>query len=177
MTTLTFTMPIEYRSCSLTYDTPIKEYLSIRDWGKAGNIRDLNIKWYMPGEKEVACVQSLLNHYLVPELERLNAYASGSVVLTRHELRRTFKIILASLGCHTVLPLWKEPAMNLIDSVIEPWAFELIVGSQLSVTMPDGSNVRKTVADVIHKVQKKILEIDESDTKSIYSIIHVRIKY
>lgn len=62
---------------------------------------------------------------------------------------------------------------NRIDSVVEPWEFELIVGTSHSISMPDGSNVRKTVADCLHDVQKRILEIDEGDTKSIQIITQV----
>lgn len=41
--------------------------------------------------------------------------------------------------------------------------------------MPDGSNVRKTIIDVLHKLQVKLLRDDEGDTKSFRSIIHVSI--
>lgn len=58
---------------------------------------------------------------------------------------------------------------------MDPWAFELIVGGPHIVTMPDGSNVRKTIADTVHEVQKKILEVDEGDTLSIRKIILVKI--
>lgn len=39
--------------------------------------------------------------------------------------------------------------------------------------MPDGSNIRKVVADLMHKVQTKLLKSDEGDTKSIQNIVHV----
>lgn len=60
-----------------------------------------------------------------------------------------------------------------VDSVLDPWAFHLIVGGPHIVTMPDGSNVRKTVADIVHDVQKRILEVDEGDTLSIQNVVQV----
>lgn len=57
--------------------------------------------------------------------------------------------------------------------MLDPWAFNLIVSDTHAVNMPDGSNVRKVIADTMHRVQKKVLELDEGDTKSIHNIIHV----
>lgn len=62
-----------------------------------------------------------------------------------------------------------------VDSAIEPWAFELIVSGPYTVTMPDGRNVRKVIADVICDVQKFIQTHDEGDTISITCIIQVSI--
>lgn len=61
-----------------------------------------------------------------------------------------------------------------VDSNLKPWAFQLIVGGPYIVTMPNGRNVRKVIADVVHDVQKRILEVDEGDTKSIKNIVNVR---
>lgn len=60
-----------------------------------------------------------------------------------------------------------------VESNLKPLPFHLIVGGPHDVTMPDGRNVRKTIADVIHAVQQKILQTDEGDTKSIKNIISV----
>lgn len=63
--------------------------------------------------------------------------------------------------------------ISRVESVLDPWEFELIVGGPYNVMMPDGRNIRKAIADCLHKVQKKILEIDEGDTKSIQNIVTV----
>jgi hypothetical protein len=39
--------------------------------------------------------------------------------------------------------------------------------------MPDGSNVRKMVADTMHRLQEKLLLCREDDTKSFFSLIVV----
>ncbi|KRT85387.1 hypothetical protein AMK59_1215, partial [Oryctes borbonicus] len=170
---LSFTQPNEDRSVSQSLDLDVKDFLPIRSWGCPGDLNDLNIDWYSPGEKEVDCVQSIINKYLLPELEKLQKYSTGQVTLTRDDLHRSLKIIISLLGAQSVLPLWKEPALQLVDSAIEPWAFELIVGGPHIVTMPDGRNIRKVIADVICDVQKYIQIHDEGDTISITSIIHI----
>ncbi|KAF5303620.1 hypothetical protein FQA39_LY09867 [Lamprigera yunnana] len=173
MTSLSFSQPLEYRSCSKSYDVPITEFLTIREWGEAGNIKNLNISWYVPGETELECIKMLLYKYLLPELEILDKYSLGEVVLERKQLNSHLRIVSAILACQSVLPLWKEPAIQLMDSVLDPWAFELTIGVTQTINMPDGRNVRKVIADTIHNVQKKILEIDEGDTKSIHNIVYI----
>ncbi|KAK9752668.1 Proteasome-substrate-size regulator, mid region [Popillia japonica] len=170
---LSFTQPTEYRSMSESLDLDVKDFLPIRNWGCPGDLNNLNIHWYTPGEKEIACIQSVMDKYLVPELEKLQTYSTGKLALTRDELHRSLKIIISLLGAQSVLPLWKEPPLQLVDSAIEPWAFELIVSGPYTVTMPDGRNVRKVIADVICDVQKFIQTHDEGDTISITCIIQI----
>lgn len=56
---------------------------------------------------------------------------------------------------------------------MEPFAFNLIVINEGEVNMPDGSNVRKKITDVLHKTQAKLLEVDEGDTQSLQQIVNV----
>lgn len=56
---------------------------------------------------------------------------------------------------------------------MEPFAFNLIVINEGEVNMPDGSNIRKKITDVLHKTQAKLLEVDEGDTQSLQQIVNV----
>lgn len=161
------------RSSDQDYGTPVKDFLPIREWGKAQSIEDLKISWYVPKEKEIEAVQLLVNKYLIPELETLNQFASGDLKISRQELKCTLKIIISILSCHLLLPIWEEPAYKLVDSVLDPWAFNLIVIENGTVNMPDGSNIRKGIVNTLHRAQRKLLELDEGDTKSIQNIIHI----
>lgn len=87
--------------------------LLYRSWGCPGDLNNLNIHWYTPAEKEISCIQSIMNKYLVPELEKLEKYSAGQLTLTRDDLHRSLKIIISLLGAQSVLPLWKEPALQL----------------------------------------------------------------
>lgn len=60
-----------------------------------------------------------------------------------------------------------------MESVLDPWAFNLTVSGSDVVTMPDGRNVRKVIVDTLHRVQIKLLEIDEGDTQSVQYIVNV----
>lgn len=39
--------------------------------------------------------------------------------------------------------------------------------------MPDGSNVRQILVALMHKLQRKILDSAEDDTKSLFAVIAV----
>ncbi|XP_056636067.1 proteasome activator complex subunit 4-like [Diorhabda sublineata] len=173
MSSLTNIQPTEARSCSIDYSTPVKDFLAIREWGKAQEIKDLKISWYVPGMKEVEAAQNLLARYLMPELEKLEKYSNGEENFTRHELKRSLKIIISILSCQPLLPMWEEDVIPLVETVLEPWTFNLKVSGCGTVTMPDGSNVRKAIVTILHKLQKRLMEVDEGDTQSIQNIINI----
>ncbi|XP_072396223.1 proteasome activator complex subunit 4-like [Diabrotica undecimpunctata] len=173
MSSLTNIQPTEIRSSAVDYSTPIKDFLSIREWGKAQQIKDLKISWYVPGTQEVAAVQNLLERYLLPELQRLEKISSAEETITRLELKQSLKIVTSILSCQPLLPMWEEEVYPLVESVLEPWTFNLKVCGSGVVTMPDGSNVRKAIVAVLHKLQKALLDMDEGDTQSIQHIINI----
>ena len=107
LSSLTSVTPVEYRSVPGSFSKPIKDYLPIKvwmlyhlfsfvptsvmcigllwfqDWGKPGNPHDMQLKWYVPGNNEVACVQSLVSRYLPPELQCIENFILHDVQLTR----------------------------------------------------------------------------------------------
>lgn len=87
--------------------------LYFREWGKPQSIKDLKISWYVPGDKEIVLVQTFIDKYLIPEVNKLEDFASGKAILSREELRRSLKIIISTLASHAVLPIWKEPSIQL----------------------------------------------------------------
>nr|CAH7732828.1 unnamed protein product [Callosobruchus chinensis] len=173
MNSLTTTTAPEVRSSDTDYASHVKDFLPVREWGVAYQLSDIKISWYVPGPNEVQAVQQLLNKYLVPELQSLEKHTSGEITLSRQDLKQSLKIISSILFCHQLLPIWEEPVYHLVDSVLEPWAFNLKVCNSDPITMPDGRNVRKTIVDVLHNLQKKLLECDEGDTQSIQNIIDI----
>jgi hypothetical protein len=54
-----------------------------QDWGKPENPYRMQLKWYVPGNNEVSCVQSLISRYLPPELQRIEKFISDELQLTR----------------------------------------------------------------------------------------------
>lgn len=85
-----------------------------RKWGVPEKINELNISWYMPGVKEINCVQDLLNKFLLPELETLTKYANGEISFSREYLRRSLRIVVSVLAAQIVFPMWDEPPLQLL---------------------------------------------------------------
>lgn len=50
----------------------------------------------------------------------------------------------------------------------------ITLGVKGEVKMPDGSNIRLVLAQTMNRLQKKILECAEDDTKSLFAVIQVR---
>ncbi|CAH1108407.1 unnamed protein product [Psylliodes chrysocephalus] len=173
MSSLTNIQPTEIKSCATDYSKPVEEFLPIREWGKAEEIKDLKISWYVPGKEEVEAVQNLLGRYLMPELHKLENHSTGEKILPRQELKQSLKIIISILSCQSLLPMWDEEVYPLVETVLDPWTFNLKVNGSGVVTMPDGSNVRKAIVNIIHKLQKRMLEVDEGNTQSIQNIINI----
>lgn len=111
--TLTWCTPSESKSCSQDYSLPVKDFLSIRKWGKAEKCENLNITWYVPGNDEINCVQQLVNKYLVPELEKINKFSNDEYNFERQELQQSLFIIVAILAGQVVFPIWNEEPCNL----------------------------------------------------------------
>nr|CAD7425108.1 unnamed protein product [Timema monikensis] len=167
-------VPLDYRSLPHPLDKPVKEYLPIRDWAKPGNINNLGLLWYVPGKEELACVQDIVSTYLPEELSTINKYINGDMTLTREELKRSLLIVISLLECKSLLPLWDEPPIKLMESYLPTAPFTLTFGPRDKfVTMPDGSNIRKTVADTMHRLQEKMLKDAEDDTKSFFNLVAI----
>ncbi|XP_075223188.1 proteasome activator complex subunit 4A-like isoform X2 [Lycorma delicatula] len=165
--------PTEYCISSAGTDAPISEHLPIRAWGKSGDIHNLNISWHFPDEYDLNEVQRLISKYLPPELERLEKYVKNEITLTREELQCSLSIVMAVLNCGHLLPDWDEPPISLIESYQPPLHSSVTLGIIGKLTMPDGSNVRKTVVFAISSLQEKLMSCAEDDTKSFFSIINI----
>ncbi|KAL3286253.1 hypothetical protein HHI36_000763 [Cryptolaemus montrouzieri] len=173
MSTLATTQPIERKSSNKSYSSHVKDFLPVREWGYSIQAKELKVDWYTPGEPEIQTIQLLTNKYLTPELDKMNKYCSEQLTLSRSELRNSLKIINAVMAAHTVLPIWEESPVMLTDTIAPVPEFQAAETKIYNVTLADGSNVRKTIADTMHKVQKRLLSLDEGDTKSLFVIANL----
>ncbi|KAL0179507.1 hypothetical protein M9458_024949, partial [Cirrhinus mrigala] len=71
------TYPTDYCSVPGGFNRPLQEYLPIKDWGRPGDLWNLEIKWHVPSAEETAFVFYVLDLLLQPELQRLQRYAQG----------------------------------------------------------------------------------------------------
>ena len=67
---------------------------------------NIAVEWYIPGEKEIAAVNFLLQRYLAPILNDLSLFSSGELSLDNETLQRTLKLVLK--------------IVNAISEMIEP---------------------------------------------------------
>ena len=51
--------------------------IPIRDWGRPGNFRTLNIDWHVPSEEEVAETTRIVRKFAAKHLEALRRFAGG----------------------------------------------------------------------------------------------------
>lgn len=61
-----------------------KKCLSLlQDWGKPGDLWNLDIQWHVPSSEEINFAFYLLDTFLQPELTRLEHYATGKLEMSR----------------------------------------------------------------------------------------------
>lgn len=62
----------------------IKKYLYLlQDWGKPGDLWNLDIQWHVPSSEEISFAFYLLDTFLQPELTRLELYTLGELEMSR----------------------------------------------------------------------------------------------
>lgn len=73
---LTFFYPIEARSTPQVLDfadeNAFKSYLPIHDWGKYGDLKNLNINYHIPSEQELKHALDFVQFYIKQSIENLN---------------------------------------------------------------------------------------------------------
>ena len=56
---------------------------AIQDWGKPGDLFNLNIQWHIPSREEKLLAKDLLDMFLQPELTKLERFVDESLTLSR----------------------------------------------------------------------------------------------
>ncbi|XP_039282651.1 proteasome activator complex subunit 4 isoform X2 [Nilaparvata lugens] len=164
---------VDYSISSKGTSDDISQVLPIREWGKSGDVNNLNMEWNYPGDEELKEAQRLLIKYLIPELERINKHVSDETSLTRDELHRTLQTILEVFECDRFLPSITGKKRDMIHSFIEMADLKVSLGENGFITMPDGSNVKEAIARTIKCLQDKLMTNAEDDTKSLFYVIDI----
>uniref|UniRef100_A0A8C8M8K3 Uncharacterized protein n=1 Tax=Oncorhynchus tshawytscha TaxID=74940 RepID=A0A8C8M8K3_ONCTS len=142
--------PTEYCSVPGGFQQPTQDYLPIKDWGRPGDLWNLNIQWHVPRMEETSFVFYVLDLILQPELLRLQRYAQGERDMTRDDVLQSLSIVQhCLLGAGSLLPLLQG----------EP--------------IPELENYRDAICRVMRQLLHHILEHSEDDTKSLFSIIKI----
>ncbi|KAI1887190.1 hypothetical protein AGOR_G00203600 [Albula goreensis] len=166
------TYPTEYCSVPGGFQRPLQEYLPIKDWGRHGDLRNLQVQWHVPSAEEMEFVFYLLDLLLKPELLRLQRHARGEEDMSRDDVLQSLAIVQhCLLGAGSMLPpLEGQRVTGLVSSMVSLEETKLYVGMEYDRSR---ENYRETVCTVMRELLHYILEHSEDDTKSLFSIIKI----
>lgn len=163
----------DVRTVPEAFTMPLKDFLPVRHWGRKMS-RDEEFDWFVPGETERALCEKLIHRYLLPIIERFEAYNRDEAEISRDDMCLNLLVITGILKCHNFLSNWTEEPIMQVKTVTKIKPIELTLGlDNLDVTMPNGANIRLTLINLLHKLQAKILEKSEDDIKSLKQLLMV----
>lgn len=81
LSSLSTITPWQYRSSERDYNDP--NYPYVREWGQSVDLDNFCIKWYIPGEEEIAAIQRIFSRYLTVQIVKLDRYCKDTSVLSR----------------------------------------------------------------------------------------------
>jgi len=166
--------PKEFKSVSHNLDSPVTEYLPIRDWGIPGNINNLDLQWHIPSQEELEVANELVETFLAPELQFFNSIGPGSETSKEDVLRRLCIISEVIAGSSTYLPNWTGDRVELgVKSQVPLTRFRCSVSSEKIEIKVQGKNVREAVHESMSHLLKYLNQHREDDTKSVFQVIKV----
>ncbi|MEE6474286.1 hypothetical protein FKM82_010338 [Ascaphus truei] len=168
----TLIYPTEYCSVPGGFEKPLSEYFPIKDWGKPGDLWNLNIKWHVPSSEEITFAYYLLDNFLQPELLKLERYGNGELEMARDDVQQCLTIVHSCLiGSGNLLPsLQGERVTHLVTSMVSLSETKLFTGIDFDYSK---ENYRELIAKILRKLLHYILDNSEDDTKSLFLIIKI----
>ncbi|XP_059159046.1 proteasome activator complex subunit 4B-like [Physella acuta] len=170
---LTQVYPLEFRSVAYNFDKPYSEYLPIKDWAVAGDIKKLDVQWHIASDEELDYVQELVDTFLKPQLDLFQSISSEQEISKEDILRRLNIVLEVVLGAGTHLPAWESEKVQLMKSQVPLSRFSCFSICNNKVLTLNGKNIRA----LIHTAMKHLLQYlsvsREDDTKSMFHIIKI----
>uniref|UniRef100_A0A8B9T6E1 Proteasome activator subunit 4 n=1 Tax=Anas platyrhynchos TaxID=8839 RepID=A0A8B9T6E1_ANAPL len=186
----TLIYPTEYCSVPGGFDKPLSEYFPIKDWGKPGDLWNLDIQWHVPSDEEINFAFYLLDTFLQPELARLEQYATGKLEMSRDDVQQCLAIVHNCLiGSGNVLPPLKGERVSLfliikiISDVLQfqgshkhefdsRWkSFNLVKKSMENRLQGKKQHIRALLIDRVMLQHEVILSLKSSPTTSLEKLI------
>uniref|UniRef100_A0A8C5PB42 Proteasome activator subunit 4 n=1 Tax=Leptobrachium leishanense TaxID=445787 RepID=A0A8C5PB42_9ANUR len=168
----TLIYPKEYCSVPGGFAKPLSQYFPLEDWGKAGDLWNLNIQWHVPSDEEVTFAYYLLDNFLRPELQKLESYASGELEMSRDDVQKCLTIVQNCLtGSGNLLPpLRGDRVTHLVTSMVSLDETKPFIGTDYNYSR---ENYRELISKTLRKLLHYILDHSEDDTKSLFLIIKI----
>ncbi|XP_003702630.2 proteasome activator complex subunit 4A [Megachile rotundata] len=146
----------------------------IRYWAQILDINSLNVKWYIPGKEEMDVIKRIFSKYLLPEVSKLEEYCEDCSKLTWEELLISLNIVSNIIkGCESVLPMWEEEPLSLMESSLRWLPFVPTLGMKEKLLMPDNSNVKRYMVTLMSKLQDVILKNTDGGTKCLRVLVKI----
>nr|XP_055026346.1 proteasome activator complex subunit 4A [Misgurnus anguillicaudatus] len=164
--------PKEYCSVPGGFQGHTDKYLPIKDWGRSGDLCNLDIQWHVPTAEEKEFAFYLLDLLLKPELQRLQRCTKGEQEMSRDDVLQSLSIVHhCLLGAGSLLsPLNGEPVPDLISSVVQMNETNVYAGVDYDAFK---ENYRQEICNTIRPLLRHTLVHSEDDTKSLFSIIKI----
>ncbi|XP_014213300.1 proteasome activator complex subunit 4-like [Copidosoma floridanum] len=151
-----------------------EEYPYWEDWGNSMDVDSAQLRWYIPGEQELAATEKLFHRYFFPAIDKIQNYINGTISLSRNELQVRLRIILKCLnGCDVILPRWKEEFILSKGCENCTYEFRPYMGIDYKITMPNGDNVKRFVAQVMGNIQEVMLKNIEDNTDCFNLLLEI----
>uniref|UniRef100_A0AAQ5XT79 Proteasome activator Blm10 mid region domain-containing protein n=1 Tax=Amphiprion ocellaris TaxID=80972 RepID=A0AAQ5XT79_AMPOC len=147
--------PTEYCSVPGGFHQPVSDYLPIKDWGRPGDLWNLDIRWHVPSVEETSLAFYLLDLILQPELQRLQRFAQGDQDMSRDDVLQSLTIVQhCLLGAGGLMPPLKgEPIPELVHSMVNLDETTLYTGMEYDES-------RENYRDAICGVMRQLLRTD-----------------
>lgn len=170
---LTLHYPLDYRSISGSFDRPVQEYLPIHDWAVPGNVHNIGMKWHIPSTEEVSFASQIIHSIMGSELNAIQSISEDNQ-MKREELLCRLNIILECLlGAGSVLSMWEDKKVDLIESQVPLLRFACSCSSEGLEIKLNGRNVRELVIVAMRSLLSHMRLACEDDTKGLQKILQI----
>lgn len=144
------------------------------NWGHTTHIKDLKIKWEIPGPESRQFAQELLELFLKQVVEDLLNWSQGKKQLCKEEVQRSLHVVLSSLvGASSVLPSLESKVIDLCPMEVPVIPMFIKNTGTEPIYFSDGTNIRTWVVEATSKMTNFILEKHVDDTKSLTLICEI----
>lgn len=159
---------LEWHSQQIGFEKDPAQHFYIRDWGKPGEIDDLNMSWHIPSLEELEFVNELVKEHLYPELDIIRSYIKGTATVTRDELHQRLQIVAVIVfGSASTLPTWEDKKVEgLAPPSLVTRERTYNVTSVGALTSFQCCATRKEIVLIIHDLFEFMSKENEDDAKA-----------
>lgn len=144
------------------------------NWGHTTHVKDLKLKWDIPGPESRKFAQELLEMFLKRAVQDLIEWSQDKRQLSREQVQRSLHTILSSLiGAASVLPSIKSTIIDLCPYEVPVVPMCIRYTGTEPLDFFDGTNIRTWVMESMRRILDFIKRTNEDDTKSLMLICEI----